>query len=88
VNDTCYSQKLEDLLGDQNKDYLFSQIMSDMARGFFGFVGVLTLLAAVALLPCSLVLLIVAQGELVMRLASAVNQMLKGLCGRKKPGCE
>jgi hypothetical protein len=88
VNDTCYSQKLEDLLGDQNKDYLFSQIMSDMARGFFGFLGVLTLLAAVALLPCSLVLLIVAQGELVMRLASAVNQMLKGLCGRKKPGCE
>lgn len=87
-NDTCYSQKLEDLLGDQKKDFFMFQFISDMARGFFIFVGLLTLLAAIVLLPCSLVLLIVVQGEIVMRLASAVNQGLKDFCGRNKSGTE
>lgn len=68
-NDTNYSQKLEDLHGDPNGDSLFFRTISDSSRSFFAFLAVLTLLAAVALLPCSLVLLIVAQGEMVTRFA-------------------
>ena len=50
--------------------------------------GVLTLLAAIALLPCSLVVLIVLQGEMVTKLGQAAIEFLKSIFRSNKQDCE